>query len=91
MAVSPELKQKAGRILSRYDAETRDAMYRHVWKLRAMDDVRAHAKNMGLELSEDQAEFAAELYVYDGEYDCNESYWFNIENVIRLAIERTYP
>lgn len=89
MPVSPELRRRAAKALSRYDAETRDAMYRHVWHLHVMDDVRSHARDMGLAINEDLVGFAAEIYVYEGEYDCNLDYWSNIENAVRLAMERS--
>ena len=90
MAVSFEMKQRAAGIVTAYDPETRDAVYRHLWQGYVKADIRARAASTGTEMNEDQVEFAADLYAYDGEYDCNESYWSNIDNVIRLALERTY-
>ena len=38
-----------------------------------------------IKLTDEQIEKAAELYVYEGVYDCNLSYWDNIENLINLV------
>lgn len=89
MATALELKQQAQRILGVYDAKMRDAMYRAEWHSHVKADVIAHAKDINVEIDDDTADFAAELYVYEGEYDCNMSYWDNIEHVIDMARERT--
>lgn len=51
------------------------------------EDVECHAEEMELTLTEDQVEFAAQCYVYDGDYDCNMTYWDNIEKLINRAVE----
>lgn len=89
MGKEMELREKAGLILSGFKPRMKDALYRAVWFERVCEDIRAHEHDMGLDrlLTREQMEYAAECYVYDGEYDCNLSYWENIENVVRLALE----
>lgn len=90
MGKNLNLRQKAETILAKYDEDTKDALYRAVWFDRVCDDIRAYEKDeMDLDtpLTDEQVEYAAERYVYDGEYDCNQSYWCNIGSVIKPALQ----
>lgn len=52
-------------------------------------DIESYAENeLCMDLTEKAIKLAAKLYVYGGKYDCNLSYWQNIENVIRIASEQ---
>lgn len=64
-------------------------MYRSVWFDHVCEDIEGYEPDLDLEmaLTKDQICYAAKRYVYDGEYDCNLSYWQNIENLIHLAQE----
>lgn len=53
-----------------------------VWAEHVTDDILSHAEEIGVEISKEDAEILAESYVCDGEYDCNLSYWDNIENLM---------
>lgn len=61
----------------------RDKIYREVWKEHVMEDIREFLKDNDMELDEDGIDKAATLYAMHGQYDCNLSYWSNIENVIK--------
>lgn len=69
------------------DSTTRDKIYREVWKEHVMEDIRSHAEDMEVELSNDDIDDIAERYVYNGDYECNLSYWQNIENLIYTKIK----
>ncbi len=58
--------------------EERDYIYRKVWK----DHVKEDVKNMYEDMDEGRVERIAEMYVNEGEYDCNLSYWSNLENLV---------
>lgn len=45
------------------------------------------ARSIGVEISKEDAEILAESYACDGEYDCNLSYWNNIENLMEDYIK----
>lgn len=62
--------------------EEKDAIYRAVWSNHVKNDVKAFIKDEDITLTEDQIDHIAQLYVYDGRYDCNLSYWDNIRNLI---------
>ncbi len=76
-------------------SEYRDKIYREVWKEYVTTDILSIAKDTGLcskdtDLTESipenlkrKAEEIADMYVYNGDYDCNLSYWDNLENLIR--------
>lgn len=59
----------------------KDAIYRSVW----FDHVVADVKSMDNGLTGEQAEYVASRYVYDGEYDCERSYWENLNTLIRAV------
>ena len=61
----------------------RDKIYREVWKEHVKEDIREFLKDNDMELDEDGIDKAATLYAMHGQYDCNLSYWSNIENVIK--------
>ena len=48
-----------------------------------MEDIREFLKDNDMELDEDGIDKAATMYAMHGQYDCNLSYWSNIENVIK--------
>lgn len=79
--------QTAGRLcVENMDPATADALYRAVWKDHVKADIESWLKdNDEPDLTPEQADYAAERYVYDGKYDCNLSYWQNIGNVVDLA------
>lgn len=62
--------------------EEKDAIYRAVWLNHVKNDVKAFIKDQDITLTEDQIDHIAQLYVYDGRYDCNLNYWDNLDNLI---------
>lgn len=61
--------------------DDRDNIYRQRWQEAVCEDTKAFAESEGVELSDEQADEIARLYV-DGKYDCNEGYWTNIQTLI---------
>lgn len=66
----------------------RDNIYRQRWQEAVYEDTKAFAESEGVELSDEQADEIARLYV-GGRYDCNHSYWTNIQTLINEVTERT--
>ena len=70
----------------------KDDIYRMVWSDHVAEDVRAHMEENMLPSSSDIiqeiAEEVANRYVYNCDYDCNASYWQNIENLIDEEIDK---
>ena len=80
--------EKAKQFIDSCHFYVKDQIYRHLWKQHVAEDVASHMKDMGVELTEDEIDFVAYRYVYEGEYDCNISYWENIENNINEALSQ---
>lgn len=64
-----------------------DEVYRYLWFQHVKEDVETYSENidlkeLGIKFDDEEITTVAEKYVYDGEYDCNLSYWDNIENLI---------
>lgn len=71
--------------ITKWSNVERDIAYRQLWLPYVIEDVRAHMIDYLDEdqyLSDDRIENIANRYVYEGRYDCNLSYWQNIENLI---------
>lgn len=62
--------------------EEREKIYREVWKEYVIENVREKAEEDGKELSEEDIARIADRYVNGGEYNCNLSYWDNLDNLI---------
>lgn len=66
----------------------KDELYRMLWSDHVYEDVKARlSENPDLALDEEEEEALCEdivnAYVYNGDYDCNLSYWDNIDNLIQ--------
>lgn len=74
--------------------QQKDAIYRKEWHKHVCEDIRTYLKDNSdddqepVTLTDDQISYAADRYVYDGEYDCTQDYWENIQGVVDMA--RTY-
>lgn len=74
------------KLLSHLNYEEKDLLYRMLWMEKVEDDIRSFLEEADLNLSNDQITFVAELYVYYGRYDCNLSYWDNINNLVQETL-----
>lgn len=63
-------------------AVEKDKIYRMVWAEYVAEDILSHGKEIEVEISKKDAEILAQKYVA-GKYDCNISYWDNIEKLIK--------
>lgn len=71
--------------LSNWSETEKDTAYRHLWLPHVIKDIASHMEDYLDEdqyLTEDEISQAAYKYVYEGRYDCNLSYWQNIESLI---------
>lgn len=78
MYITEEIKKK----IDDMPAAERDMTYRYLWHEHVTEDVEAHAEEMDIDLTDAEIDAIADRYVYEGDYDCNISYWDNIENLI---------
>jgi len=69
--------------------QDKDDIYRYLWYQHVEEDVYGAASQlMDPEDNLDIIELAATRYVYELDYDCNLSYWDNIDNLIREESNR---
>lgn len=72
------------------DFKTSDNLYRILHMPYVKEDVEQMIKDLEIDTSAYNLECfiddCASRYVYDGDYDCNLSYWQNLENIIRNEI-----
>lgn len=61
------------------------AVYNKVLMKDTMDEISSVFE--GYDLTDLQIKYAAYLYVYEDEYDCEASYWDNLQCVVNMAIE----
>lgn len=61
------------------------AVYNKVLMKDTMDEISSVFE--GYDLTDLQIKYAAYLYVYEDEYDCETSYWDNLQCVVNIADE----
>lgn len=61
----------------------KDSLYRVLWEEHVKEDVAIFCEDNDIDCTDKLVDSVAYDYVYDGEYDCNLSYWDNIGNLIQ--------
>lgn len=77
-----EPNKKVKTLLASLSAEEKDMVYRKLWYEHVLEDALSFMTENDHEVSEEVAKEVATRYVYDGRYDCNDSYWTNIKLLI---------
>ena len=80
-----KLNPKLKNMLAGLTELEKDDIYSHLRYQHVLQDCYDFCEQEDLSPSDETLEKAAKLYVYDGDYDCNLSYWANIANVIEKA------
>lgn len=75
-------------LIDTWSEQEKDEAYRYLWLSYVKADVISHAEDEleDITLTDDEVEFIARRYVYEGDYDCNLSYWQNLDNLIDETI-----
>ena len=60
-----------------------EEIYRQVKAKHVKEDALNEAEELDIDITDEQAEIIAQKYVYEGIYDCNKSYWSNLDYLIR--------
>ena len=68
-----------------------DEVYRLIWKEHVALDVKKYIKDNDLDERDIDtiADQVSDAWVYEGDYDCNRSYWDNIESLVKEIRERS--
>ena len=61
---------------------TKDSIYREIWCEHVKEDIKSRCEDLNISLTDDAINDIAYRYVYEGQYDCNLSYWQNLDNHI---------
>lgn len=69
-------------IMSVTDRSLSEDVYRVVRERYVREDLVGLAKDKKLDLTPEALDQLAHRYAYEGDYDCNQSYWVNLENLI---------
>lgn len=74
-------------LLNSMSTEMKDALYRSLWHEHVKNDIRSYMNETVHVLSEEEITRIADRYVYNGEYDCNYSYWENLDVLMTEIIK----
>lgn len=75
--------------LLNFSDKDKDYAYRVLWKEYVIKDVKdvMERDDEFSSMNEGDIDIVADRFVFEGEYDCNRSYWDNIESLCREQIE----
>lgn len=76
------MMNKTKEIIENLSPDERDDLYRTLWAEHVKEDIESYLADNDEELTPEQIDRIVEMYVYDGEYECNLSYWDNISNLV---------
>ena len=92
--IKPIREMTSSELFTEMTMKQRDEIYRMVWSDFIKDDVESYLEDeydgsLPTDKNEIDAiiEYVANAFAYNGDYDCNLSYWKNIENLINEAKE----
>lgn len=77
-----QLSPETAQMLNNMTNAEKDNLYRVLWFDYVKNDVKSFANESDYVLTDTDVEYIARQFVYEGRYDCNLSYWQNIENLI---------
>lgn len=89
-AINKLNKNDLEKLAENLNFKTSDDLYRILHMPYVKEDVKHMLNELEIDTSAYNLEClideCASRYVYDGDYDCNLSYWQNLENIIRNEI-----
>lgn len=74
-------------VLKGLTEQERDMLYRALWKPYVKADVKSRLKDREETLDDGQVDWIVSRWVEDGRYDCNISYWVNMDVLIDEALK----
>lgn len=78
-------------IIEHMSSGQKDDIYRMLWAEQVKQDVKDRMTEINVILDDDSVLDVVHRYVYEGEYDCNYSYWDDLDTLIRNEYEMTHP
>lgn len=82
------MNEKLNKILESLSYEEKDLLYRKLWYDYVLEDVKEVIEDSDISIKNPDkiAKEIARKYVYDGDYDCELSYWNNIEILLQKEV-----
>lgn len=82
------MNEKLNKILESLSYEEKDLLYRKLWYNYVLEDVQEVIENSDISINNPDAiaNVVAKKYVYDGDYDCEKTYWDNIEYLLQKEV-----
>lgn len=81
--MNEQVRKMAAYMLRQMSDEVRNEVYRHLQSEHVKEDVLQFMQDGGISLSMEGVEAVVHAYVYDCRYDCNVSYWENLQSLIK--------
>lgn len=83
-------REKLDEFLVELNYSTLDYIYRRLWANHVKEDIISRIKDIFTFLKYDDSDIeeCARRYVFDGDYDCNCTYWSNIDAIIYDHFEK---
>ena len=83
-------RTKLDKLLTELSYSTLDYIYRKLWVNHLKEDIISRIKDnfSWLEYSDNDIEKCAKRYAFEGDYDCNCTYWDNIDAIIYDHFEK---
>lgn len=83
-------REKLDELLAELNYSTLDYIYRRLWANHVKEDFISRIKDIFTFLKYDDSDIeeCARRYVFDGDYDCNCTYWSNIDAIIYDHFEK---
>lgn len=83
-------REKLDELLTELNYSTLDYIYRKLWANHLKEDIISRIKDnfSWLEYSDNDIEECAKRYAFEGDYDCNCTYWDNIDAIIYDHFEK---
>lgn len=83
-------RAKLDELLTELNYSTLDYIYRKLWANHVKEDIVSRIKDnfSWLEYSDNDIEECAKRYAFEGDYDCNCTYWDNIDAIIYDHFEK---
>ena len=75
-------ENKIDKILKDLTYTEKESLYRKLWFFHVIEDVKDLCDDENIPYTQTLLEKVANKYVYEGDYDCNLSYWDNIRNLL---------
>lgn len=83
-------REKLDKLLTELNYSTLDYIHRKLWVNHLKEDIISRIKDnfSWLEYSDNDIEECAKRYAFEGDYDCNCTYWDNIDAIIYDHFEK---